>query len=265
MRHPVNPLGPNEHECIKPLGTLNASNAFNSIHSVRKLRPQMAPITDQRAKQAFTPFEFKSAAHLLFIEKERATNIDELLPALQTCPEESIFQHTFRTLEEHHFIKEGFSNDFAHWAYSELREVGLGERLASLDVREFTSLAALRNRLVEIVEDFSAECPKARSRMASSPFYFCSSKTIILPPQQSASNLEQFVDGLKKVSLHSIHYHFIEARLRRKLESNDFSIWLLRDLGLEREADLLNRIDIYTSTLEGVRRKIIQILQNPVN
>ena len=98
-----------------------------------------------------------------------------------------------------------------------------------------------------------------------SPFYFCSSKTIILPPQQSASNLAEFVDGLKKVSLHSIHYHFIEARLRRKLESNDFSIWLLRDLGLEREADLLNRIDIYTSTLEGVRRKIIQILQNSVN
>jgi hypothetical protein len=75
----------------------------------------------------------------------------------------------------------------------------------------------------------------------------------------------EFIDGLRQVSLHSIHYHFIEARLRRKLESNDFSIWLLRDLGMERESALLNRIDIYTSTLEGVRRKIIQILQNVVH
>jgi hypothetical protein len=31
---------------------------------------------------------------------------------------------------------------------------------------------------------------------------------------------------------------------------------------LKREALLLNEIDIYTSTLEGVRRKIIQILEN---
>jgi len=225
----------------------------------------MASITEQNAIQARTPFEFKSAALLLFIERERATNIDELLQALRSCPEESIFQHTFRTLEEHHFLKEGFSNDFAHWAYTELGEVGLGERLASLDVREFTSLRALRERLVQIVEEFAAWSPKSRERTAGAPFYFCSSKIIVLPRQQLAANLAEFVAGLKQVSVHSIHYHFIEARLRRKLESNDFSIWLARDLGMEQEAERLNRIDIYTSTLDGVRRKIIQILQSAVN
>ena len=221
--------------------------------------------TDRRGFQARTPFEFKSAAHLLFIERERASNIEELLQALRSCPEESIFQHTFRTLEEHHFIKEGFSNDFAHWAYLDLGEVGLGERLASLDVREFTSLAMLRSRLVQMVDEFGSENPKVRERRAATPFYFCSSKTIILPTQHNAQDLTEFIDGVQQVSLHSIHYHFIEARLRRKLESNDFSIWLERDVGLERPASLLNRIDIYTSTLEGVRRKIIQILESAVN
>src|SRR5579864_3873760 len=163
VRHPVNPLGLGEDACIfKPLVSRVHQSMFNSLQPKKKCRPQMASTTDLKATQASTPFEFKSAAHLLFIERERATNIDELLRALQTCPEESIFQHTFRTLEEHHFIKEGFSNDFAHWAYSELGEVGLGERLASLDVREFTSLTALRERLVQIVEDFSAERPTAR-------------------------------------------------------------------------------------------------------
>src|SRR5436305_8259162 len=132
----------------------------------------MASMTEQNAIQARTPFEFKSAALLLFIERERATNIDELLQALQSCPEESIFQHTFRTLEEHHFLKEGFSNDFAHWAYTELGEVGLGERLASLDVREFTSLSSLRSRLIQMVEDFIAQNPNARDHIAEVPFYF---------------------------------------------------------------------------------------------
>jgi len=218
----------------------------------------------EASRRAATPFEFKSATHLLFIEKESACNVADLARSLRTCPEESIFQHTFRTLEEHHFIKEGFSNDFAHWAYVELGEVGLGESLASLDVREFTSLGTLRSRLIEIVENYGEQHPKSRAREASAPFYFCSSRTIVLPPQRQASTLPEFIEGLKAVSLHSIHYHFIEARLRRKLESNDFSIWLKRDLGISNEAGLLDQIDIYTSTLEGVRRKIIQILQRAV-
>lgn len=229
------------------------------------MQTAITPTSDSGTAHARTPFEFKSAAHLLFIERERASSIEELLKALQSCPEESIFQHTFRTLEEHHFIKEGFSNDFAHWAYTELGEVGLGERLASLDVREFTSLVALRARLVQVVDEFGSENPKARARTAATPFYFCSSRAIVLQTQRNAANLVEFIEGLRQVSLHCIDYHFIEARLRRKLESNDFSIWLLRDLGMERESALLNHIDIYTSTLEGVRRKIIQILQNAVH
>ena len=214
--------------------------------------------------QATTPFEFKSAEHLLFIEREQASTVDELLDALRTCPEESIFQHTFRTLEEHHFIREGFSNDFAHWAYMELGEVGLGEQLASLDVREFTSLGTLRARLLQIVEDYGQKHVKSREHSAGAPFYFCSSKTIVLQVQRSATNLTEFIDGLKQVSLHSVHYHFIDARLRRKLESNDFSIWLQRDLGMATEGALLNHIDIYTATLDEVRRKIVQILKPAV-
>jgi Family of unknown function (DUF5752) len=228
------------------------------------IKVEVSDMATQTHHTPVNPFEFKSAVHLLFIEKERACNIEELSQGLRSCPEESIFQHTFRTLEEHHFIKEGFSNDFAHWAYVELGEVGLGERLASLDVREFTSLERLRSRLNQIVEDYGVQNPKAREREAVAPFYFCSSRTIVLPAQRTATTLSEFIDGLRQVSLHSIHYHFIEARLRRKLESNDFSIWLKRDLGITREAGLLDQIDIYTATLEGVRRKIIQVLQGAV-
>ena len=80
--------------------------------------------------RAGTPFHFNSAVHLLRIGRERAGNLNELLESMRNCPEESIFQHTFRTLQEHHFIREGFSNDFAHWAFSACNEPGLAERLA---------------------------------------------------------------------------------------------------------------------------------------
>lgn len=211
------------------------------------------------------PFYFNSAAHLLRIEREKATNLAEFLEALRTCPDASIFQHTFRTLQEHHFIREGFSNDFAHWAFAACNEVGLAERLAALDVREFTSIPALRERIINIVETYLDRNPRARDRAALEPFYFCASDTVVVPTPFVARNLAEFADCLNRVSVHCIHYHFIEARLRLKLNSNDFSVWLEEELDLPRLADRLNRIDIYTSTLQDVRRKILQVVESAIS
>src|ERR1700688_4106513 len=99
------------------------------------------------------PFYFNTSSHLLRITRQKATTLAEFLEALRECPDGSIFQHTFRTLQEHHFIREGFSNDFAHWAVSACNEPSLAEGLASVDVREFTSVAELPVRFVEIVEN----------------------------------------------------------------------------------------------------------------
>jgi hypothetical protein len=39
-------------------------------------------------------------------------------------------------------------------------------------------------------------------------------------------------------------------------------MWLQESMGLPRLAELLNRIDIYTSTLEGVRRKLVRTVES---
>ncbi|HZU23429.1 MAG TPA: DUF5752 family protein [Terriglobales bacterium] len=219
----------------------------------------MQPVTAQRwARQ---PFYFNTAAHLLRIGRQRASTLNELLEGVRTCPDDSIFQHTFQTLQEHHFIREGFSNDFAHWAFAACNEVGLAERLSSVDVREYTSIKALRERIVAIVDDYLKKNSRAADRAALEPFYFCASDSVLIPLPVVARNLQEFVEGIEKVSIHSIHYHFIEARLRLKLNSNDFSMWLEEELDLGMLADKINRIDIYTSTLQDVRRAILRILQ----
>lgn len=226
----------------------------------------IAPTDHNNAvRQAQTPFHFNSASHLLRIGRERAANLNELLTGLRSCPEESIFQHTFRTLQEHHFIQEGFSNDFAHWAYVDCNEVGLAEQLATIDVREFTSIADLRQKLVGIVERHLQQNPLSGARDARQVFYFCASDTVVTPTVFRAGNLPEFLESMERVGLRSIHYHFIEARLRLKLESNDFSIWLKDELDLAATASLLNRIDIYTSTLEGVRQQIVTMLGRALN
>jgi Family of unknown function (DUF5752) len=207
------------------------------------------------------PFYFNTSAHLARITRYKGGTLAELLQALRECPEESIFHHTFRTLQEHHFIREGFSNDFAHWALFACNEPSLAEQLASVDVREFTSVKELRERIVHIVDRFLEQSPTSATRPAQEAFYFCTSDTVVMPTSFVARTLPAFAEGLRRVSVHSIHHHFIEARLRIKLMSNDFSQWLHEDVGLTEAARALNRIDIYTSTLEDIRAQIMRIIE----
>ena len=218
-------------------------------------------IAPSRPRTEAKPFYFNTSAHLLRITGEKASTLGEFLDALRKCPEGSIFQHSFRTLQEHHFIREGFSNDFAHWALLACNEPKLAESLASVDVRKFTSVAELRERFVWIVQDFLQHTPAAATRTAKATFYFCVSDTLVIPTSFVAHTLREFAEGLRNVSVRCIHHHFIEARLRLKRMSNDFSHWLDQNLGLTGAARQVNRIDIYTVTLEDVRSEIIRVVE----
>lgn len=211
------------------------------------------------------PFYFNTSEHLVRIGRQKATNLSELLQAMQTCPDDSIFQHTFRTLQDHHFLRQGFSNDFAHWTLFACNEPALAEQFASVDVREFTAIEGMRRRMVEILDDFLHTQNKPGSNPAHEPFYFCASDIVVLPTSFCPDTLAGFLDGVNQVSVHSIHHHFIEARLRLHRMSNDFSQWLEEEIGLADVADAIERIDIYTNTMEGVRRQIAHIVSQAMN
>ena len=159
-------------------------------------------------------FYFNTSEHLPRVVRERASTLSELVHTVRQCPDDSIFQHTFRTLQEHHFIRQGFSNDFAHWSPFACHEPILAEQLAGVDVRDFTSIDGLRRQTVEIVDKFLEEHPRAGSRTAHDPFYFCAVDIVVLPTPFVPDSLPGLAEGLRRVSIHSIHHHFIEARLR---------------------------------------------------
>ncbi len=210
------------------------------------------------------PFYFNTSAHLLRITAHKANSLTELLAGIKSCPEDSIFQHTFRTLQEHHFIREGYTNDFAHWTLTVCKEAALGSQLGEVDVRDFTSLRDLRDRFVQITESYLEKNAEAGSRPAPKAFYFCVSDIVVIPTTCVAHTMGEFIDCVKTVSVHSIHHHFIEARLRLKLMSNDFSEWLEQGVALPEPARQLNHIDIYTTTLEEARSQIVRILKKSV-
>ena len=207
-----------------------------------------------------TPFDFVTVSYLTRICNQSAGTIAELLNGLENCSDASIFNHTYQTLGSHHFLTEGFSNDFAQWALADANRNDLAEQLAALDVRDYVSIAALRRDLCRVVSDFCAEFPDFAAQSTLERFYFCEGIEVTVPLGRTAHTLEEFRDGITHLSHAAFYYHFISSRLRLQLRTNDFSHWLADGLGLRILADSVNRIDIYTNTLDSSRAKLLRLL-----
>jgi hypothetical protein len=210
--------------------------------------------------RATTPFEFNAVSYLTRIGNQSAETIAELLQGLEECSDASIFHHTFQTLGAHHFLTENFSNDFAQWAMADANRNDLAEQLASLDIRDYLSIAALRHDLCRIVGDFCATSPALAGRSALERFYFCEGVEVTVPVGLQATTLDEFRHGIERLSHAGFYFHFISSRLRLQLQTNDFSYWLANSLDLKTLADSVNRIDIYTNTLEGTRARMLRLI-----
>jgi Family of unknown function (DUF5752) len=213
-------------------------------------------------KEAERPFGFIAASFLTRIGNQVATDLSGLLTGLEQCSDASIFHHTFQTLGMHHFLTEGFSNDFAQWALASTNQGPLAERLATIDVRDYVALAELRSDLRRIVGDYCRENPQIAKQAALEKFYFCESVEAVIPMGVEAKNLGEFRSGLEKIGHASFYFHFISSRLRLHLKTNDFSWWLGDSLGLTGLAYQINRIDIYTNTLDSARSKILRLIDH---
>jgi hypothetical protein len=208
--------------------------------------------------RAKSPFQFCAASSLIRVTGLQATSLPELLENMRNCSDACIFNHTFQSLEQHHFLTEGFSNDFAQWVLAACNEPSLAEKLASLDIRHYAQIAALRSDFVQTIEHHLAESPGSANRKAFEPFHFCEAVTVAVPTAWKATGLEEFCEALRHISIHTVYYHFVTARLREPLTVNDFSFWFEDGLGLKELSDRIDGIDIYTDTLEGVRERILE-------
>jgi len=212
-------------------------------------------------KRAEHPFQFVTAAYLTRIGNQSAANLGELREALETCSDASVFYHTFQSLERHHFLRVGFSNDFAHWIIAALNRGELAEQMAALDLRSYVALADLRADLLRVTDDFCHAHPRELERPAFEPFYFCESLEVTIPGDLQAWTLEEFRAGLNLLNHASFHFHFLISRLRLQLRTNDFSEWFEKELGLPYLAQKTAHIDIYSNTLEDARARLNQLIE----
>ena len=209
---------------------------------------------------ATQPFQFATASYLTSVENYMADTLAGLNAALAEAGDSAIFYHTFQTLGRHHFLTEGFSNDFAQWVLASLNQPALAERLASIDIRDYVSIQEVRCDIRRILGEFCEEHPNEAGIRAFEPFYFCEAVEVVLPLPWDARTLAGFRAGLARLSHSSFYHHFIASRVRLQLRTNDFSHWFRTALDMERLAARTDRIDVYTNTLDTARQELIELV-----
>jgi len=221
----------------------------------------MAPLL--KAKE---PFKFYTRLHLTELTGLRATTLGQLVALIKKVPGASIYHHTHRFLQQHQYLSPEPPNDFAYWVTEVLGEDELGEKLASIDTIQYSTIRSLREKIVSTIENYLKNSTFAKLKFARSEeeFHFMKSVSFVLPSGYSAIDLKEFADALSKITIDSIYFHIFEARLRLERGGNDFSNWIEDSLGDKKLADEISSLDPYTQTLENLRETLIRAIERRI-
>jgi hypothetical protein len=208
-----------------------------------------------------TVFRFWTASNVVILTGERAETLGALRDLVADCPNACLFYHTYQVLRDLHFVTGQYPNDFAQWVLTSARDDRLAERLAGIDIRQCPSMVELRKETVDVFDEHFALNPRAAGREGREPFHLARAQTVTMPTGHVAADPEAFVREIRRSSIRSIYYHFIESRLRFHLDTNDFSEHL-RLWGFDDAARRVNELDIYSNTLYQLRDRIASLVES---
>jgi len=222
-----------------------------------------------KLKKAQQPFVFYTRLHLQELTGLKARDLKMLLKDINEVSGSVIYHHTHRFLQQHQFLSPEPPNDFAYWVTEVLGEHKLGEELASIDTVQFPTIRALREKLSRTIEDhirYMEETGLGQFRVSSEEeqFHFVKTISFVFPTPYVARNLLEFAKILKKITINSIYFHVFEAKLRLEKGVNDFSHWIDTSCARPGLAQELARLDPYTHTLEGLRKKMIELIEKQI-
>ena len=203
-------------------------------------------------------FHFHTKLDQTILLGQRAKNASELLEGITSVPKSSIYYHTHHYLQQHHYLSPEPPNDFAYWISEVMNDAVLGERLSSIDISTFQSIGELRERFIKILSSQLKDAETIQDCPRGQEFHFMALQTFVLPTPYKARTLAEFREILTRISISSLYYHMFDSKLRLEKGGNDFSRWF-SDLGKKELAEAVTRLDPYTQTLEGLRKKILTL------
>lgn len=214
--------------------------------------------------KAPSAFRFFTRVSLTQATGRKARNLSQLLDHLRQVSDAAIYHHTHRFLSQHQFLSPEPPNDFAYWVASALLDGELAEKLAAVDTISYHTLEDLRAALARVIEERIASGLPGREASPGQEFHFMESLSFVFPTPYEVWTLPEFADALGKVSIHSLYYHIFESRLRLPGKSNDIAEWMEKGLSEPGLARALRSLDPYTQTAEGLRRRILGLVQKRI-
>lgn len=212
------------------------------------------------------PFRFYTRLHLTELIGLRASNLTQLVALIKEVPGACIYHHTHRFLQQHQYLSPEPPNDFAYWVSEILNEQELGEKLASIDTFQYSTIRSLREKIAATIEQYLKDNKLAKLRFAGegAEFHFIKSVSFVLPTDYVVNNLKELLIVIKKITIDSIYFHMFESRLRLERMDNDFSNWIRNSIGNKELAGEISKLDPYTYTLDGLRNKLIVMLEKRI-
>ena len=92
-------------------------------------------------------------------------------------------------------------------------------------------------------------------------FHFMRAIRFSVPAGYAADDYAGFIECLRNVGASSLYLHVFEARLRPPYGVDDFSHWFRLNFNDETVGREISRLDPYSYTLEGLRHRIIRIME----
>jgi hypothetical protein len=212
------------------------------------------------SRVAAEPFVFAACVELRQALDQHAHDARELVERLEGAPDDAVFFHVHGYFLRHRPYTTAYGNDFARWLAVEVGELALAERLAVVDPFQFETLTDLREELVAIIHRHLRDAAPARRVEFEQAFHFQQSRIVPVPLGPRATTLAEFRQGLVGADVSAIHHHMVEARGRWGRRGGDFAAWLRGALGMAALAEEIERIDLYLTTPERVRGRLLALI-----
>jgi hypothetical protein len=203
------------------------------------------------------PFAVKDCALIVISTGQHAQNLRELREQLETIHRGCIYHHYWGGMLRPGFDEPEYMNDFAAWAWRNLHDPRLAERLALINPTHFRDIEDLRRELIEVIEERLDESELVPWARVGQRFNFTRSQIVVFDTRYRINEPTELAEWIRRMSRSTIFYHFIDARRRTPSGNNDFSEWL-SELGgnCGRVAEQLNLVDPYFTTLSEVREEL---------
>lgn len=207
------------------------------------------------------PFKFYHESEITIYTGIRVDSINSFYTGIQKVSESSIFYHLHHSYFRKHFTPTDNMNDFARWLWVSIGEPSISEKIAMINPFLFDSIKACRKKLLVSLKEYIGKVELFPRVPKDREFYFLELQSFIHPTGFEAHNLKEFKKGIERLSISGMFYHLIDSRIRVNRHTNDFSLWLSKELSENSKAQAIEQLNLFSLNLWDIKNEIIDILE----